>query len=264
MLADLQAAVAQGSAAAYGRANLTHVDVASLNFIEAFWLRLFLNNDRPELTLAAALFVVHQVAYLGRFLPYYIMDQIPFFLKYKIQGTPAPIAHVWKVLYYVTVSQALVMLPMMTCFYASCVILGVEVYSVPFPPLWLVALQQVWFAVCEDTFHYWLHRAAHEVPWIYRNVHKVHHEFTKPFGIAAEYAHPLEVLFLGLGFFVGPLSWALLAPALAPASAPARLRQLHVAGVAAWVAVRVILTVDDHSGYDFPWSLHRALPFWGG
>ena len=40
-----------------------------------------------------------------------------------------------------------------------------------------------------DTWFYWCHRALHH-PSIYRFVHKQHHEFKEPTGIAAFYAHP--------------------------------------------------------------------------
>lgn len=32
------------------------------------------------------------------------------------------------------------------------------------------------FEVLFDFFHYWAHRTAHRTPWIYRMIHKVHHE----------------------------------------------------------------------------------------
>lgn len=32
------------------------------------------------------------------------------------------------------------------------------------------------FEILFDLFHYWIHRTAHRVPWLYRNVHKKHHE----------------------------------------------------------------------------------------
>ncbi len=45
----------------------------------------------------------------------------------------------------------------------------------------------------EDTWHYFAHRFLHWKP-IYGYVHKVHHTYTAPFGIVAEYAHPIETI----------------------------------------------------------------------
>jgi len=80
----------------------------------------------------------------------------------------------------------------------------------------------------------------------------MHHEFTAPFGIAAEYAHPAETLILGIGTIGGPLLYV------------AVTRKLHIITVFVWLAVRLLQTVDSHSGYDFPWSLHNFIPFWAG
>jgi methylsterol monooxygenase len=86
----------------------------------------------------------------------------------------------------------------------------------------------------------------------YKHIHKLHHTYSAPFGIAAEYAHPLETIFLGLGFFVGPLAWCIFSD------------EMHVFTMAVWLAARLIQTVDAHSGYDFPWSLRHIIPFWAG
>ena len=72
-----------------------------------------------------------------------------------------------------------------------------------------------------------------------RYIHKQHHKFAAPFGLAAEYAHPVETVVLGVGFFLGPLFWCL-------------FQELHVFTMAIWLAVRLIQVVDAHSGYDFP------------
>jgi methylsterol monooxygenase len=62
----------------------------------------------------------------------------------------------------------------------------------------------------------------------------------------------LETLFLGLGFFVGPLIWV------------TATKDLHVVSMISWLAIRLLQVVDAHSGYDFPISLHHFLPFWAG
>lgn len=65
--------------------------------------------------------------------------------------------------------------------------------------------------------------------------------------MCAEYAHPIETMVLGVGTLIGPL-----------------LMADHFVTLLAWLSVRVLQTVEVHSGYDFPWSPNRWLPFWGG
>ncbi len=77
-------------------------------------------------------------------------------------------------------------------------------------------------------------------------------DFTAPFAITAEYAHPLETLILGFGTIGGPIIWVGLT------------RNLHIITLLCWVSVRIIQSLESHSGYDYPWSLRRFLPFWAG
>jgi sterol desaturase/sphingolipid hydroxylase (fatty acid hydroxylase superfamily) len=44
-----------------------------------------------------------------------------------------------------------------------------------------------------DLYSYWTHRALH-TPWMYRNVHKVHHRFVHPTPYSAFALHPLEFI----------------------------------------------------------------------
>lgn len=129
--------------------------------------------------------------------------------------------------------------------------LGMKTSEVPFPSLQKMAMQIAVFFVFEDFFHYWAHRLLHYGPF-YKNIHKKHHEYSAPFGLAAEYAHPLEVMILGTGTIGGPILWALITG------------DLHVLTVYVWIVLRLFQAIDAHSGYDFPWSLHNIIPFWSG
>lgn len=56
------------------------------------------------------------------------------------------------------------------------------------------------FFLLFDTFEYWLHFTFHRVPMLYRNIHRVHHQFTAPSLLSGLAFHPIE------GFlFVSPL-----------------------------------------------------------
>jgi 4-alpha-methyl-delta7-sterol-4alpha-methyl oxidase len=75
----------------------------------------------------------------------------------------------------------------------------------------------------------------------------MHVRYATPFGLTSEYAHPLEILFLGFATIFGP---AITGP--------------HLLTLWIWMSVRVLETVEAHCGYDFPWSLSRVLPIYGG
>ena len=106
--------------------------------------------------------------------------------------------------------------------------------------------------------------------YLYKYIHKIHHKYSAPFGLAAEYAHPAEVFILGAGTICGPLLYCYFT------------QNLHLLTVLIWIVLRLFQAIDAHSGYgqylkclfchdkvllaflDFPWSLNHILPFWSG
>ena len=116
----------------------------------------------------------------------------------------------------------------------------------PFPKLWQALLQIAIFFVIEDYGNYWIHRWLH-TPWAYEHIHYMHHEFDTPTALAASYAHPIEVLVLGLPSFIGPA-----------------IVGCHVCVCWAWFVLRELEAVETHSGYDFDWSPTKLIPFYGG
>lgn len=121
----------------------------------------------------------------------------------------------------------------------------------PFPSLLKMAFQIAVFFVLEDAWHYWSHRALHWGP-LYKSIHKIHHTYSAPFGMAAEYASPIEVAMLGIGTIFSPVLYS------------AITGDLHLLTMYSWIVLRLFQAIDAHSGYDFPWSLHNFLPFWAG
>ncbi|KAJ3185772.1 C-4 sterol methyl oxidase [Gaertneriomyces sp. JEL0708] len=219
---------------------------------ESKWLQLFDNSEYPAVTLAFVLFIWHEFVFFGRFFPYFVMDQFPYFKKYKIQDTKEnDSAAYWKCVKYVILCQLFLQLPMLMLFHPVATSMGMKFLEVPFPSISTVVLSCIFCLIVEDAYHYWVHRAMHYGA-LYKYIHKMHHEYSAPFGIAAEYAHPIEVLVLGQGFFLGPA--ILLAAGV----------DVHVITMAWWMGLRLFETVDVHCGYDFPWSVHNWMPFWGG
>jgi sterol desaturase/sphingolipid hydroxylase (fatty acid hydroxylase superfamily) len=101
--------------------------------------------------------------------------------------------------------------------------------------------------VVEDASLYATHRLLH-TSFFFKHVHKVHHTFTAPFSCAAIYAHPVEVL-LGnsLTTILGPL-----------------LLRTHLVVFWLWLFIRIGITLDVHSGMNFPWNLEHFVPLYAG
>ncbi|CAA0813584.1 Methylsterol monooxygenase 1-1 [Striga hermonthica] len=118
--------------------------------------------------------------------------------------------------------------------------------SLPLPSGSELFWQILTYFLVEDYANYWMHRFLHQ-KWGYENIHRVHHEYTAPIGFAAPYAHWAEVITLGLASFLGPV--------IAPG---------HMVTFWLWMIVRQMEAVETHSGYDFPWSPLKYIPFYGG
>ncbi len=101
-----------------------------------------------------------------------------------------------------------------------------------FPASITIAWQLAACQVIEATLFYLTHRLLH-TPFLYRNVHKTHHQFTYTVFFAAEHAHPVEWL-LGnvIPFLAGP-----------------QLVGAHTAFVWVWIFTRISITLTNHSGY---------------
>jgi len=100
----------------------------------------------------------------------------------------------------------------------------------------------------------------------------VHHHYAAPFGITAEYAHPIETLFLGLGTLLGPMFFArhLLTVWVCDVTYGVSCLRFHANPHEpfhqVWLVFRLYETIEDHSGYILPWYFNPTslIPFWGG
>ncbi|KAF2457792.1 fatty acid hydroxylase superfamily-domain-containing protein [Lineolata rhizophorae] len=223
-----------------------------LNYAERLWLTWYSFMQNDVLATGVMSFAMHELVYFGRSLPWIIIDCIPWFNKYKIQNQKIPTAkEQWQCAMLVLLSHFTVELPQIWLFHPLAQFFGLET-SVPFPSPFKMAYQIAIFFVMEDTWHYWTHRAMHVYPSLYKHIHKIHHQYSAPFGLAAEYASPIEVMMLGLGTVGGPILWV------------AATGDLHILTMYVWIVLRLFQAIDAHSGYEFPWSLHHFLPFWAG
>ncbi|KAI1054855.1 hypothetical protein LB506_006794 [Fusarium annulatum] len=222
-----------------------------LNIVEKLWAAWYLWMQNDTLATGIMSFVLHELVYFGRCVPYMMMDYIPYFQQFRIQKQKVPtLKEQWDCAAIVLISHFTAELPQIWFFHPVATYLGMD-YGVPFPPVWKMALQIAICFIMEDAWHYWFHRALHYGP-LYKAIHKMHHTYSAPFGLAAEYASPIETALLGIGV-VG-----------CPVVLLAITGELHLFTMYTWIVLRLFQAIDSHSGYDFPWSLRHFLPVWAG
>lgn len=107
-------------------------------------------------------------------------------------------------------------------------------------------LQLLFLMITEDFAFNIFHRLSH---WrvIYPYFHKIHHNYVNTVSIGAEHFHPVD-------YFVGILIPGAFGPTLLGS-------RMHFGAYLLWVLFRTAEGVDGHSGYEFPWSPFRLIPF---
>lgn len=99
----------------------------------------------------------------------------------------------------------------------------------------------VLYVVVQDTAFYPIHRLLHTPKFFW--IHKVHHTYTAPHALAAEYAHPLETIFgFTLPIFIGFAGVATICP-------------INITLILIGMLHSVIRSVEGHSGYHMPYQL---------
>jgi len=115
------------------------------------------------------------------------------------------------------------------------------------PTLFEFIGHQILFFIIFD-FEYWaFHATCHKVRWLYRWCHSIHHQYHSPFALATQYLHPFELIFVGGGITITP--W---------------LFKPHIMTYWSWFLLSNYVSIEEHSGYDFPWAAHNWCPLYGG
>eukprot|EP00746_Dinoflagellata_sp_MGD_P167286 gnl/MRDRNA2_/MRDRNA2_97786_c0_seq1.p1 gnl/MRDRNA2_/MRDRNA2_97786_c0~~gnl/MRDRNA2_/MRDRNA2_97786_c0_seq1.p1 ORF type:complete len:269 (+),score=50.38 gnl/MRDRNA2_/MRDRNA2_97786_c0_seq1:97-903(+) len=99
------------------------------------------------------------------------------------------------------------------------------------------------YALLTEVMFFYSHKMFH-TPFLYKHVHKVHHEVKAPFGICALYFHPIEHI-----------------QSAVENAAPALILGSHVSVLMLWTGMATWAIILHHCGYDFPWIFDR-LPPW--
>lgn len=100
-------------------------------------------------------------------------------------------------------------------------------------PVYWVASLFICYAIT-DFAAWFIHKALHYFPWLWDNVHSIHHKHIAPVAVSAFDAHPIELIIWDiLPFAIGPL-----------------LLGVNAAFFTMFSVIAIMNTVICHSGYD--------------
>jgi sterol desaturase/sphingolipid hydroxylase (fatty acid hydroxylase superfamily) len=115
-----------------------------------------------------------------------------------------------------------------------------------FEAIWQFSLM----VLLDDIWFYAIHRVLHENKWLYRKIHRIHHEAYAALPIEYIYAHPLEWM-IGAG---GPVLGLVLILQLSG--------DMSAFVFWAWAGWRIVHELDIHSGLISP--IGAKIPFFAG
>lgn len=116
------------------------------------------------------------------------------------------------------------------------------------PTVFEFVWQQYLALVIFDLEYALWHVVHHKVRFLYRHVHSIHHQFSSPSSWVTEYLHPWELISIGVFTTTSPWWFS----------------GVHPMTQWSFLLVSIMVSVDDHCGYDLPMLPHHWLPFWGG
>ncbi|KAF8652243.1 hypothetical protein HU200_062879 [Digitaria exilis] len=232
-------ATAEEAEAALGRA---------MTWTEAAWFRY--SGSTPDYCLCFLNFFILFASYTLAAVPIALLELCApgkLIMSYKLQPQVRLSPNVFLRCYKDTARiLALITIgPLLMVPYPALKVAGIRT-GLPLPPAWEVAAQLLMYMLIEDYLGYWFHRLQH-TDWFYNNIHYVHHEFKAPMGFVAAYAHWSESFIVGFASFVGMV-----------------MVPCHMTTCWLWFAIRGIVGVDIHCGFNFPFSPTKLIPFYGG
>ncbi|XP_078480996.1 zinc finger protein isoform X2 [Ciona intestinalis] len=209
-------------------------------FLNLQWsniLHLFGNEEKNVFVIGTSLVLFLSFCAVNSFFMFLDFTGKPKFLhKYKIQKDknipvePARFLHCCRVAFrneLLSCGMVMLLYPIMKYTGMTC--------QAPLPPIWKGFLHFVAFVLVDEFIFYYSHRLFHH-PFIYKHIHKMHHEWIAPISIAASYAHPIEhIVSNALPLLVGPI-----------------LMGSHIAVVWIWLVIAQFETCLHHCNYHFP------------
>ncbi|KAM9989808.1 hypothetical protein ACTFIY_005836 [Dictyostelium cf. discoideum] len=224
--------------------NIDQLDPQPTNSIEYGWSWIL--QSYGEFGLFLIFYISMAILYALSAVVFHLFDKYKLFPKLKLQVTKYPTSQdIKRCINNLVLNYIFVILPLGVVSFPFSKVLGMS-YDLPLPSVWKFLFDIFLCLIGEDFFHYWMHRFFH-TPWFYKNIHKEHHYYSAPFGFTASYAHPVEVVFLGIATF-----------------APVLIIRPHYLTFYSWFVVRQLDAVLTHSGYDIDVFPFNFMPYYGG
>lgn len=157
--------------------------------------------------------------------------------RYKIQpGTNEPVdsKKLMKVILCVLINQIVVGLPFAYLSFYLLKFRGLQPIR-ELPTFHWVLFEMAILILVEEIGFYYSHRFLHN-RYLYRVIHKKHHEWTAPIAVTAVYCHPIEHIFSNL----------------VPPFLGVFIMGSHVATSWLWFSLAILSTLNAHSGYHLP------------
>ncbi|XP_068128704.1 cholesterol 25-hydroxylase-like protein 1, member 2 [Hyperolius riggenbachi] len=94
-------------------------------------------------------------------------------------------------------------------------------------------------------FQYFIwHMIHHRNRWLYKTFHAIHHEYMAPFALATQCLGGWELVTVGFWTTLNPIIF-----------------RCHILTTWIFMVFHVYVSVEDHCGYDLPWSTSHLMPF---
>lgn len=133
--------------------------------------------------------------YFSLYIPYALLDVSHFIKEFKIQKNHYPNKkEIYKSLILWLKSQILIDVPFTSLVYLMNI--STEITKDP-PKLGVFVCDILISFLLMDCLFYVVHRLLH-TNWLYKNIHKIHHEFKSPFVLVGQALHPIEHLLFAL------------------------------------------------------------------
>nr|XP_006815598.1 PREDICTED: fatty acid hydroxylase domain-containing protein 2-like [Saccoglossus kowalevskii] len=118
-----------------------------------------------------------------------------FIYQYKMQmDKPIEVAKLKKLFKVVILNQLFYAPPIAWVYYVSAGWRGCSVSSSDLPSGGRILFDLLGCLIFVEVTFYYSHWALHH-PFLFKHVHKLHHEWTAPIGLTCIYAHPIEFVF---------------------------------------------------------------------